>query len=295
MGSPCEIQLYAREKSQAWGVAQQAIADAQRLEHRYSRYRSDSLLSSINRVAAEGGSVRVDDETASLLHYANTCYQQSDGLFDVTSGLLRQAWDFKSGQLPQQSQIDQLLNRIGWHRVSWQSPTITFEPGMELDLGGIVKEYAADRLATLCWNAGAQHGLVNLGGDIRIIGPHPDGGPWRVGVKHPRTQTSETIHTIELYSGGIASSGDYERCITLDGIHYGHILNPKTGWPVHCMAAVTVVADLCVLAGSAATIGMLKQHQGPDWLEVLGLRHFWVDVHGKLGGSPDDLGRLSGI
>lgn len=289
MGSPCEIQLYAREQSHAWHIAQQAIADATRLEQRYSRYRSDSLLSAINQVAAIGGCMEVDEETASLLDYAHACYQQSDGLFDITSGLLRQAWNFKSNQLPEQAQIEPLLNRIGWHKVRWESPLIRFEPGMELDLGGIVKEYAADRLATLCWNAGIQHGFVNLGGDIRVIGPHPDGNPWHIGIQHPRkaadTTHAEPIQTIALARGGIASSGDYERCLTIDGKRYSHILNPKTGWPVEHMAAVTVVADLCVLAGSASTIGMLKQHQGPQWLASLGLGHLWVDTQGNLGGS----------
>lgn len=285
MGSPCEIQLYAHDQPLAWQIAQQAITDAERLEQRYSRYRADSVLSTINQVAAKGGSIHVDAETASLLNYAEACYQQSDGLFDITSGLLRQAWNFKSSQLPKQEQIEQLLHRIGWHKVRWQAPTITFQAGMELDLGGIVKEYAADRLATLCWNAGARHGFVNLGGDIRVIGAHPDGSPWRIGIKHPRKEGAEAIHTIELHSGGIASSGDYERCLTVDGARYGHILNPKTGWPVQHMAAVTVVADLCVLAGSAATIGMLKQQAGPAWLATLGLSHFWIDTHGTQGGS----------
>ena len=150
MGSPCEIQLYARDHTSAQGIAQQAIADANRLEQRYSRYRPDSILSAINQVAAQGGSIQVDDETASLLNYAHACYQQSEGLFDITSGLLRQAWNFKANALPEQEHIEQLLQRIGWHKVRWDAPTISFQLGMELDLGGIVKEYAADRLATLC-------------------------------------------------------------------------------------------------------------------------------------------------
>lgn len=283
MGSPCEIQLYGRDHAAAQQIARLAIADVERLEGRYSRYRDDSLLSAINRVAAAGGSISVDDETASLLNYADACYQQSDGLFDITSGLLRQAWNFKSGRLPDDKQIQKLLHRIGWHKVRWQPPVITFEPGMELDLGGIVKEYAADRLATLCWNAGARHGLVNLGGDIRIIGPHPDGTPWRIGIQHPRKQGTQAIETIALTQGAVASSGDYERCITVAGVRYGHILNPKTGWPVQHMAAVTVVGDLCVVAGSASTIAMLKQKEGPAWLESLGLRYFWVDVEGNSG------------
>lgn len=284
MGSPCEIQLYARDDSTARRIANLAIADAERLEARYSRYRDDSLLSAINRVAAAGGRIDVDEETASLLNYADTCHRESDGLFDITSGLLRQAWNFKSGVLPEDKQIRQLLARIGWHKVRWTPPTLRFEPGMELDLGGVVKEYAADHLAALCWNVGARHGLVNLGGDIRVIGPHPDGSPWRIGIQHPRKPGAEPLETLALHRGGVASSGDYERCITVDGIRYGHILNPKTGWPVQHMAAVTVVGDFCVVAGSASTIAMLKQKDGPAWLASLGLHHLWVDVEGNVGG-----------
>ncbi len=285
MGSPCELQLYACDAENARRVASIAVADVERLEQRYSRYRADSLLSGINRVAARGGEMRVDEETASLLDYADACYRQSDGLFDVTSGLLRQAWDFKSGRLPEEKQIRQLLGRIGWHKLRWNSPVIRFEAGMELDMGGIVKEYAADRLVTLCRQSGIEHGLVNLGGDIRIIGAHPDGSPWHVGIKDPRHPGNVAIRMIELTQGGIASSGDYERCITIDGQRFGHILNPVTGWPVQHLAAVTVVADFCVIAGSASTIAMLKGEDGPQWLVTLGLPHFWSDTQGRTGGS----------
>lgn len=285
MGSPCELQLYATHAGQVGAVADLAIAEAIRLESRYSRYRADSWLSQINQVAAAGGSIAVDEETTSLLNYAQTCYEQSDGLFDITSGLLREAWDFKSGRLPLQTQIEVLLARIGWHQLRWQAPRLSFPPGMQLDFGGIVKEYAADRLASLCWNARCRHGFINLGGDIRVLGPHPDGSPWRIGVKHPRSESADPLRIIELTQGGIASSGDYERGIEINGTRYGHILNPKTGWPVQYLAAVTVVADLCVLAGSAATIGMLKEQAGPEWLANLGLDYVWVDTAGGTGGT----------
>ena len=155
---------------------------------------------------------------------------------------------------------------------------------MEIDFGGVVKEYAVDRAASLCFDAGIRHGLVNLGGDIKIIGPHPDGSPWRIAIRHPR-QSGGILQALLLRSGALASSGDYERCIVLDGVRYGHVLNPKTGWPVNYMAAVSVIGEFCVVAGSASTIGMLKGEAGPDWLSSLGLPHLWVSVHGESGGS----------
>lgn len=285
MGSPCELQFYAANQAEARRVADLAIADVQRLEARYSRYRPDSFLSAINRVAATGGGLAVDDETAGLLNYAATCHQQSGGLFDITSGILRRAWRFDQGALPDPMQIQALLSKVGWHRLRWAPPLLEFpEPGLELDFGGVVKEYAADRVAGLCLEAGVRHGLVNLGGDIRVIGPHPDGAPWLVGVRHPR-RPGEVIRTLSLYSGGLASSGDYERCLVVDGVRYGHVLNPKTGWPVRHLAAVTVAADFCVVAGSASTIAMLKEDAGPEWLAELGLPHVWVDVSGNSGGA----------
>jgi len=202
MGTPCEIQLFAKSQHLAKRIADTAIADVQRLEAKYSRYRKDSLLSTINKVAAKGGSIAVDEETAGLLNYAATCYEQSDGLFDISSGILRQAWRFDTGQLPNQWQIDALIDRVGWHKLKWNAPLLDFPlPGLELDFGGIVKEYAVDRAATLCLNAGIRHGVINLGGDIKLIGPRADGSPWRVGISHPRHQDT-VLNTLLLHRCG---------------------------------------------------------------------------------------------
>ena len=274
MGSPCELQIYAKNEFIAQKIAQQIVADIQRLERKYSRYRADSFLSEINEVAASGGSITVDEETAGLLNYAQTCYELSDGLFDITSGILRKAWRFDSPALPNEKIIQSLLAKIGWQKLHWENPTLTFSQAeMEIDFGGIVKEYAADRAATLCLNAGILHGIVNLGGDIKIIGAHPDGKSWRVGIQHPRDKT-KVWKTLKLKTGALASSGDYERCMVIDGVRYGHILNPKTGYPVRHLAAVSVIADLCVVAGSAATIAMLKEKEGEKWLKSLGLKNY---------------------
>ncbi|MBX3617088.1 FAD:protein FMN transferase [Nitrosomonas sp.] len=285
MGSPCSIQLYARNDKSAQRAAKIAMDDVSRLEAKYSRYREDSLISSINRIAADGGQLPVDDETAGLLDYASTCYQQSDGLFDITSGILRRAWNFKSGKIPESKAIQALLSKVGWDKIAWLRPVLSFNTaGMEIDFGGVVKEYAVDRAASLCYETGIRHGIVNLGGDIKVIGPHVDGTPWRVAIRHPRIPGS-ILQTLLLHSGALASSGDYERCITLDGIRYGHVLNPKTGWPVRYMAAVSVIGEFCVVAGSASTIGMLKEEDGPAWLRSLGLPHLWVNVSGESGGT----------
>ncbi len=285
MGSPCEIQLELAPVGRAESGLAAAIAEVERLEARYSRYRESSFLSQINRVAAQGGEIEVDQETAGLLDYAATCHAQSDGLFDITSGILRRAWRFQEKRLPSPGEVGALLDRVGWHRLVWRSPRLGFPTaGLELDFGGIVKEYAADRVAALLQAEGLRHALVNLGGDIRAAGPRADGTPWQVGIRDPR-HPGEILMRVALREGALSTSGDYERCIEIDGVRYGHVLDPRTGWPVRFMASASVLAPLCVVAGSASTIAMLRGEDGPAWLEGLGLPCLWVDVEGRLGGS----------
>ncbi len=284
MGSPCALHLYA-EKGIASRAARAAIADIRRIERKYSRYRDDSVTAAINRVAAEGGEAAIDSETVALLSYAQVCYEQSDGLFDISSGVLRKLWNFDSERVPSRREVSALRKRIGWQYVHWNAHTLRFaRRGMELDFGGIGKEYAVDRAATICLECGVDSGLVDLGGDIRIIGPRPDGRAWRVGVQHPR-RAKELLAVVELQSGAVASSGDYERYVKIGGRRYNHILSPKTGWPVRGMRGVTVVAEQCLVAGSASTISILKQAEGGQWLEGLGLPHVWMDRAGQVGGS----------
>ena len=285
MGTQCEIQIYSDHPGKVKRLSKRIINDIQRLEVKYSRYRPDSFLSQINLVANQGGLIKVDDETAILLNYAETCYQQSDGLFDISSGVLRGAWRFHTKQLPTQEDIDTLLEKVGWRKLEWTGSELNFPNiGMELDLGGIVKEYAVDRAASFCLDTGVKNGLINLGGDIRLIGPRGNGESWTVGIAHPRINNS-VLMNLSISRGAVANSGDYERCIVIEGVRYAHILNPKTGWPVKYLAAVSVISDFCVVAGSASTIAMLKEEQGPEWLKQLGLPHLWVDVNGQRGGD----------
>ena len=293
MGSPCELRLYAA-RAAAEAAAEAAVAEVGRLERKYSRYRDDSLASRINGSAGDPDGVEVDAETAALLDYADTCHRQSGGLFDVTSGVLRRVWNLKSGRVPSREEIDPVLALVGWDRVRWRRPRIALpQVGMEVDFGGYVKEYAADRVAELCRRRGLRHGLVDLGGDLALVGPHPDGSPWRVGVRDPRSP-SRACASVDLCAGGVASSGDYERCMVVDGVRYGHILDPRSGWPVRGLAAVSVVAPHCLVAGTASTVAMLKgEADGRAWLRELGLQSLCVDQKGRVW-SAAGAGRVSG-
>ena len=132
---------------------------------------------------------------------------------------------------------------------------------MQIDLGGIGKEYAVDCAAAALMNIGIEHALINLGGDVRVLGPHADGRPWLIGIRNPRNP-GKTIETLALSRGALATSGDYERFFEADGKRYCHILNPKSGWPVQDLQAVSILAPSCLVAGSIATICMLLGEAG---------------------------------
>ncbi len=281
MGSPCQLKLYADNVANAANAIHAAATEIQRLEDKYSRYKKDNYLYKVNQAAQHGSSITIDEEFSSILDFADACYQQSDGLFDITSGVLRQAWDFQSGKIPGQELINNLKTFVGWQYVKREPGKITFlKPGMELDFGGIIKEYAVDRAATACREHGIRFGLVDLGGDMHCIGPHPDGRPWVIDIRHPR-DNSKPLATVAITTGALASSGDYERCITINKERYCHVLSPKTGWPVRGIAGVAVVAEQCVLAGSICTIAMLKEFNGIGYMNELGVDYVAMDVEGK--------------
>jgi thiamine biosynthesis lipoprotein len=242
------------------------------------------VLSAINS-SAGGNAVALDAETGALLDYADACWKQSGGLFDITSGVLRNVWDFKSERPPSAARVREVLRRIGWDRVRRDARSVALEPGMEIDFGGIGKEYAADRAMAVAIDCGIRHGFVNLGGDIRVIGPQPGGAPWRVGIVHPR-EVARTIAHLELGEGGLATSGDYERFFEFEGRRYCHVLDPRTGWPPErCPQSVSVVAPLCTVAGSCSTIAMLHGEGAEAYLSGQGLAYLLVGNDGSLARS----------
>ena len=301
MGGPCSLRLDVDDNAAAGVAIKAGVEEVARLERKYSRYRDDSLTSKINHAAGAGIPVPIDQETSALLGYANTVWRESQGLFDLTSGVLRLAWDFKSGRCPEQVDIDALLPLVGWDLVQRDEGSVYLpKVGMELDFGGCVKEYAADSAAMQLRRCGVTSALIDLAGDMAVIGtPQCDASGlsgWPVGIRHP-VEKGGAVASVRLPEGGLASSGDYERCMYVDEKRYGHILHPLTGWPVQGLIAVSVLAEQCLVAGSSATIAMLKPvDEALEWLENLGLPWLAIDAdldcHGSLAASGSSSGEL---
>jgi thiamine biosynthesis lipoprotein len=285
MASPCSLHIDTQDEALARQAAQQAIAEVYRIEQKFSRYREDSVVSRINRMAGSQA-VTVDEETASLLDFADQLWQMSEGKFDITSGVLRRAWNFGVPALPDPVRLQALLSLVGWPRVIRHAQSCHLPvAGMELDFGGFGKEYAADRAALLLLRSGLTHALVNLGGDVHATGarglPEVAGAPWRIAIQHPRS-ADEAVASIGLLQGGLATSGDYERFFEHEGRRYCHILDPANGWPVSDWQSVSVLAANTTAAGAMSTIAMLKGAAAVDWLGQQQARYFAVSAEGML-------------
>ncbi len=275
MASPCEVLLEMEDRTQAQHIVQRVAEETWRIEKKYSRYRQDNLLHRINH--GEGQPLEMDEETTLLLNYAAQCFQLSDGLFDITAGVLRKIWSFQPGAIPpNDDKVQECLSLIGWSRLSWEPPFLTLPQGMEIDFGGIGKEYAVDKAAQLASQSTEASFVVNFGGDLFINKPRRSGQPWKIAVDDPSATGVQQIGQIAVAHGGVATSGDARRFLLYKGKRYSHILNPYTGYPIENAArSVTVIADSCLEAGMLATFAILQGADGRHFLEAQAVP-FWI-------------------
>ena len=179
-----------------------------------------------------------------------------------------------SSNVPSQSAVNEVLRLVGWGRIDWKSPTIRMQPGMEIDFGGVGKEYAVDRAATLLREATASACLVNFGGDLVALRKPALRNAWNVGVEAINSiQQSEKLLKLEV--GALATSGDASRFLFRDGIRYSHILDPLSGWPIaDAPRSVTVAADTCTQAGMLSTLAMLGGARAETFLDAQDVRYW---------------------
>lgn len=272
MASPCEVLVDSSDRQLADELTRLGAREAWRIESAFSRYRDDNIVHRINN--AGGTSIEVDEETARLLDFADQCYALSEGLFDITSGVLRRAWRFDGGRaVPDADVIERLLPKVGWRKVVWENPRLTLPKGMEIDFGGIGKEYAVDSAQQLLAAHTDVPALINLGGDLAVTRNRCSAAAWRAGVEDPAGGGSRGA--IQIQRGALATSGDTYRYVLKDGVRYGHILDPRSGWPVAgAPRSVTVAAPNCTQAGMLATFSMLQGSAAEDFLQAQEVPHW---------------------
>ncbi|MEO5960094.1 MAG: FAD:protein FMN transferase, partial [Opitutaceae bacterium] len=274
LGTVCEVQYAAPGgDAQAAGFERAAVGWVNAFEAKYSRFRPDSLICRINAAAGREW-VEVDAETEGLLKLCDMLNFMTQGILDVTALPLIRLWNYKAEQprIPSAGEIAAARELVGWKKIE-RAPGKIFLPqaGMALDFGGFGKEYAVDLVAQLAVDHGIPSALVDFGHDLRAVGKPPGRPAWHIGLEDPR-KPGAASGSIAVVGKGVASSGDYLRCFTIEGKRYGHIVDPRTGWPVaNGSTQATVVAGSCLQAGVLSTTAfVLGVPKGLEFIQATG-------------------------
>jgi thiamine biosynthesis lipoprotein len=257
LGTQCEVQYAAPTgDAQAADFERRAVAWVTAFEAKYSRFIPESLLSRVNAAAGRDW-VEVDPEMEQMFKLCDTLHFTTQGVLDPTALPLIRLWNWKAAapSIPSPEAIASARKLVGWSKVL-RSPGKVFLPeaGMALDFGGFGKEYAVDIVSQVAAEAGIGDVLVDFGHDLRARGAPPGRPAWHIGLEDPGRPGKHWGSVALAGSRGIASSGDYIRCFTLDGRRYGHIIDPRTGWPVaNGCSQATVIAGTCLQAGVLST------------------------------------------
>lgn len=241
-------------------------------EHYFSRTLKGSDIYNINH--ANGAPVEVHDETAELIRYGIAFGDLSGGVFDISIGALTDLWDIpnNNGTIPAQSQINAALATVDYRQITVDGNTVTLgNPDAALDLGGIAKGYAADRMREYLNANGACEGFINLGGNVLTLGQKANEEPYHIGIRKPFGEDGETITAVDVTDRSIVTSGRYERYFEKDGHIYHHILDPKNGYPYdNGLNGVTILSDSSMVGDALSTICFaLGQEKGTEFLSSM--------------------------
>lgn len=246
LGTAVTLSLYDHQSDE---ILDRAFAKLASLEDTLSINKPGTLIDEVNAMAGIAP-VKVDEATYRLIETGLAYSRMTDGAFDITIGPLTKLWNigFPDARVPSQEEITEKLSLINykWVQLDQSAQTVYLEkPGMLLDLGGIGKGYATDEIASLLHEAGVEHAIINLGGNIYALGNKAENTPWTIGIQDPFHPRGNTIATLKAADKSIVTSGIYERYVEdAAGNKYHHLLNPKTGYPyTNELAGVTIIGD----------------------------------------------------
>ena len=271
MSTACRVSFHSVTPQLARDFQQEVLRWVAWFESEYSRFISDSLIGRINAAAGKHW-VEVDSETDALFNLCQEMVFLTQGVFDPTALPLMRLWNWKAKPpvVPSPAQVSAALDLVGWRKVQRRKGAI-FLPreGMSIDLGGIGKEYAVDSVLTLALKSGIENVLVDFGQDVRVHGQPPERGAWHIGLEDP-ARPGQCWTGVAVKNHAVATSGDYVRNFVAGGRRYGHILDPRDGYPVNngCQS-VSIVAPYCTMAGVLSTAAFVLGPQ--EGLKLIGL------------------------
>lgn len=257
MGNTFEITVVAEDERWAAGKIDLAINEIRRIEKLLTTFDESSQTNQINRLAGIRP-VKVDAEVFHLIKRSLKISSITDGAFDITYGSVdKRLWNFDKTmtRLPDAATALNMVRLIDYRKVildEEEGTVLLKEKGMRIGFGGIGKGYAADMAKALLMREGVQSGIVNASGDLITWGLQADNKPWTIGIAHPDNARAAFSH-LNISGLAIATSGNYEKYVMIDGKKYSHTINPKTGMPVTGIKSVTVISPIAEIADAMAT------------------------------------------
>jgi len=287
MGTRVSVELWADDEVRGRELVGDVMREYRRVDDAMSTYKPESEISQVNAHAAEAP-MAISEELFGLVQRSLELSVASRGAFDITYDSVGYLYDFRARQRPTAQQIEEHLGAVDYRHVvlDRERRTIFFKAaGVRINLGGIAKGYVVERAAAMLRARGVEHGILNAGGDSRVIGDRR-GQPWIVGIGHPRT-AGEVVTRLPLVDEAISTSGDYERYFEENGRRYHHIINPATGRPTQGILTVTVIGpDGTLTDGLDTAIFVLGVERGLALIESYpGYETIIVDATGKVSYS----------
>ncbi len=295
LDTSCTVTIYDDMKK---SDAEQLLEDSFGLMRDYERMLSKTISTSdvakINE--AEGQWTEVSDETIEVIRMANIVAYESGGVFDITIGKVTGLWDFKAEEprVPEAASIEAALAHVDHKTITTGGGKVKLsDPEAEIDLGGVAKGYIADKVCVFLEEKGITSAVINLGGNVVVIGEKAEDTPWTVGIERPFTDRKELVGTVKVTDATVVTSGIYERNFEEGGKIYHHILDPKTGYPAETdLEAVTIIAKkgnsgFCDAVSTACLI--LGKDKAMEFIKILqdrypdrGLEAAFIDNNGDM-------------
>ena len=242
-------------------------------ENMFSNNIDSSEISMININSAKGNWTSVSKDTLELIKKGIEFGNISNGLFDITIGEVSQLWDFKDGNnLPDPATIKEKISNVNYKNIEIDGNNVRLSnPNAKLDLGGIAKGYIADKLKEYLLSQNIDSALINLGGNVLLVGSKLDGSNFRIGIQKPFEESGETILVVNTHDKSIVTSGTYERYFYKDNKLYHHILDTHTGYPVeNDLCSVTIISDSSMMGdGLSTTAFLMGLNDGLNYIESL--------------------------
>uniref|UniRef100_A0A7C4X9J3 FAD:protein FMN transferase n=1 Tax=candidate division WOR-3 bacterium TaxID=2052148 RepID=A0A7C4X9J3_UNCW3 len=269
VGGPCEIKFYISDKKTGEKIINEIQNELLRIDSLLNFFSPVSLVSEINQKKK----ARLEPDIKELFLLCDSISHLSDGFFDISIAPLMQVWGFyeKTARIPDKYEIEKAKKRVDYTRILFRGDSIIIPQDMTIDLGGIAQGFAADRVAKIIKDYRVNSAIINIAGEVCVIGNSIKNRPWRVGIKNPRGEG--IIESLDLDSGAVSTSGDYERYFIIQKIRYPHIINPKTGYPAREFVSVTIFAPSAAFAdGIATAVSAMGAKRGKEFLDSLKIR-----------------------